>query len=128
MHRRHCRQCAGIFAIIAIAIVALVARCQAGVVIIIIVIVDVDVRRHRRLRCILSIRRHRRRLCRPPPVARRAIAIVMGTLTTNPPTGVPTVHFVQFWYGTLKMTIPELAEPGTGNGTTRIESSSGTGP
>jgi hypothetical protein len=51
----------------------------------------------------------------------------MRTLTTNPPTGLPTAH-VQFWYGTLKMTVPELAEPGTGNGTTSIESSFGTGP
>ena len=37
-------------------------------------------------------------------------------------------HRVQFWYGTLNTTIPELAEPGSGNGITRIESSSGTGP
>jgi hypothetical protein len=35
---------------------------------------------------------------------------------------------VQFWYGTLTTTVPELAEPDTGNETTRIESSSGTGP
>jgi hypothetical protein len=35
---------------------------------------------------------------------------------------------VQFWFGTLPTTVPELAEPDTGNETTRIESSSGTGP
>ena len=35
---------------------------------------------------------------------------------------------VQFQYGTLNTTIPELAEPGTGNWTTRIESSSSTEP
>ena len=37
-------------------------------------------------------------------------------------------HRVQFRYGTLDTTIPELAEPSTGNGITHIESSSGTGP
>jgi hypothetical protein len=39
-------------------------------------------------------------------------------------------HRVQFRYGARRMTVPELAEPGTGNGTIRIdiESSSGTGP
>jgi len=35
---------------------------------------------------------------------------------------------VQFRYGTLNTTIPELAEPSTRNGITHIESSSGTGP
>jgi len=38
------------------------------------------------------------------------------------------VHRVQFWYGTLNTTILELAEPGSGNGITCIESSSVTGP
>ena len=33
----------------------------------------------------------------------------------------------QFWCGTLTMTVPELEEPDTGNGTTCIESRSGTG-
>ena len=37
-------------------------------------------------------------------------------------------HRVQFRYGTQNTTVPELAEPGTGNEITRIESSSGTGP
>jgi hypothetical protein len=37
-------------------------------------------------------------------------------------------HRCQFLYGTLKMTVPELAEPGTGNGTTHIDASSSTGP
>jgi hypothetical protein len=35
-------------------------------------------------------------------------------------------HRCQFQYGTLKMTVPELAEPGTGNGTTHIDASSST--
>ena len=61
-------------------------------------------------------------------VARRAVAIVVRTLTTNPPTGVPTAHIVQFRYGTLTTTIPELEEPGNGNETTVIDSSSGKGP
>ena len=34
----------------------------------------------------------------------------------------------KFQYGNLNTTVPELAEPGPGNGTTRIESSSSTGP
>ena len=38
-------------------------------------------------------------------------------------------HRVQFRYGNLPATLPEEPEePGTGNETTRIESSSGTGP
>ena len=61
-------------------------------------------------------------------VTRRAVAIVVRTLTTNPPTGVPTAHIVQFRYGTLTTTIPELEEPGNGNETTVIDSSSGKGP
>ncbi len=38
------------------------------------------------------------------------------------------VHRVQFQYRTQWTTVPELAEPGTGNGITRIASSSDTGP
>ena len=37
-------------------------------------------------------------------------------------------HRCQFQYGTLKMTVPELAEPGTRNGTTHIDAISSTGP
>ena len=37
-------------------------------------------------------------------------------------------HRAQFWYGNLTTTVAELKEPLTGNGTTRMESSFGTGP
>ena len=94
------------------AIVTLVACCRAGIVVVVIVVIDVDVRHHRSHRSIPLLRRHRCQLRRPSPCAH----------TNHKPRCSVLV------YRTLKMTVRKLAELGTGNGTTGIESSAGTGP
>jgi hypothetical protein len=69
MRRRHCRQCAGVFAVIAIAIVTLVARRQAGAVALVVIVVKVRCHLHCRRRIPSRLRHHRR--CHRPWRLRR---------------------------------------------------------
>ncbi len=96
-------------------IVTLVAHCPAGVVGIVVVVDDANIRHHRHRHCVPLLHRHRRQLCRPSPFARRAITIVVCTLTTNPPMSVPNTHIVQFWlepykrpYRNWQSPVPEM--------------------
>ena len=87
----------------------------------------------------LALRLRSAKLCRPNTFYLLYFTIMYVTQNTtfgcqrisnygDPKNDRAGTRRVQFWYGTLTTTVPELAEPDTGNETTRIESSSGTGP